>query len=291
MPLTQERTFQVRYYECDANGFVNQANYFRYMQEVAFDASATAGYGVDRYQEIGQTWLVRETDVTFLQPLAYGDSVSVKTWVVDFRRVRSRRAYEMRKVGTGEKVAQAMTDWVFLDSKTFRPSTVPPEMIAAFWPNGPPKSIPPREPFPKAPPVLTGAFTLTRQAEWRDLDQVQHVNNASYIAYFDDCGIQCLQYFGWPMNKMMESGFGIIPLRYRIEYRQAALFDDQLEITAWLSDVKESTALRHYTLHRLPDRVLLARANVLSAWVDPDSRRPVPISASFLNDLAPCIAV
>ena len=42
-------TFRVRHYECDAYGHLNNANYARYMQEAAFDASAAVGYGKDRY--------------------------------------------------------------------------------------------------------------------------------------------------------------------------------------------------------------------------------------------------
>ena len=52
-------------------------------------------------------WLVRETDITYLRPLVYGDTVIVKTWVGDFRRVRSRRDYALRLAGSGEPVATA----------------------------------------------------------------------------------------------------------------------------------------------------------------------------------------
>jgi acyl-CoA thioester hydrolase len=289
MPFIHERTFRVRYYECDAYGHVNHANYLRYMQEAAFDASAAAGYDLNRYRELGQTWLVRETDITYLRPLTYGDSLTIKTWVIDFRRVRSRRAYEFRKASTGEVVAQALTDWVYLDGQTFRPATVPPVMVSAFLPDGPPENVPPRKPFPKAPPAPPGAFTLTRQVDWRDLDQVQHVNNANYVAYFEDCSIQAACSFGWPMSRMMEAGIGIVPRRYQIEYRQPALLNNRLEITFWLSDVKRATAVRHFTIRRLSDQALLARANVLSVWIDLATGHPIRIPAVFLNDFAPTI--
>jgi hypothetical protein len=55
------------------------------MQETAFDASAAAGYDLDRYRELQRAWLVRETDITYLRPLVYNDRFIVKTWVPDFR--------------------------------------------------------------------------------------------------------------------------------------------------------------------------------------------------------------
>ena len=96
----------VQHYECDAYGHVNHANYLRYMQEAAFDASAAAGYDLDSYREIQRAWLVRETDITCLRLLVYDDRVVVKTWVLNFRRVRSWRAYELRHAENGEIVAR-----------------------------------------------------------------------------------------------------------------------------------------------------------------------------------------
>ena len=59
------------------------------MQETAFDASAAVGYDVARYEAIGRQWLVRETDITYLRPLVYGDTVIVKTWAVSYTHLRS----------------------------------------------------------------------------------------------------------------------------------------------------------------------------------------------------------
>ncbi|MBN2305492.1 MAG: acyl-CoA thioesterase, partial [Anaerolineae bacterium] len=126
MPLIHERGFRVRHYECDVYGHVSPSNYLRYMQEAAMDASAAAGYDLARYAEMKTHWLIRETDIVYLRPLTYGDSVVVKTWVADFRRVRSRRSYEFRHATTGEQIARADTDWVYLDAATLRPTTIPP---------------------------------------------------------------------------------------------------------------------------------------------------------------------
>ena len=115
MPVVHKRTFRVRNYECDAYGHVNNANYVRYMQEAALDASAAVGYDEARYNELGHIWVIRETNIEYLRPLRFGDSVEVTTWVGDFRRVRSRRFYELRNAETGDMVAQGSTDWVYID--------------------------------------------------------------------------------------------------------------------------------------------------------------------------------
>lgn len=286
MPAIHERTFKVRFYECDPYGHVNHANYLRYMQEAAFEASAAVGYPVARYETMGRVWLVHSTDITYLRPLTYGDQVIVKTWVVDFRRVRSRRAYELRLVGTGEPVAQALTDWVFLDRQSLRPVSIPPEMVSAFLPDGPPGDAPAREPFPQLVPPPPDVYRMRRQVRWRDIDEMQHVNNATYMAYFEDCSIQVAQAHGWSVRRMMADGFAIVARRYRIEHRQPAEMDDELEVSTWVSDVKRSTAVRHYTITRVYDGALLARAHVLWVWVDLKRGRPMRVPDKFLADFA-----
>lgn len=287
MPLTQLRTFRVRHYECDVHGYVKQASYLNYMQEAAFDASAAAGYDLARYAAIGRHWLVRETDLEILRPLRYGDSVQVKTWVVDFRRVRSRRAYEFRPAESGERVAQAHTDWVFLESATGRPAAIPTDMMIAFFPEGPPEQALPRPRFPSAPPCPADAFRLRRRVEWRDIDTAQHVNNAVYLAYLEDCDWRATTAHGWSLERMQTQGLAVVARRHQIEYRQPAVLYDDLEIVTWLSDVKGTSGLRHYTVRRLSDGALLARARTLWHLMDVKTGQSTNIPDAFLADLAP----
>ena len=290
MPLTHVRTFRVRSYECDAYGHVNHANYLRYAQEVAFDASAAAGYDLAHYQAMDRSWLIRDTEIEYLRPLRYGDSVQVTTWVADFRQVRSRRAYEFRRAGSAELVARASSDWAFLELSTSRPTVIPAEMKTAFFPEGVPASGPPRERFPAAPPPPFGAFRQRRRVEWRDLDTAGHVNNAVYLSYVEDCGMQATASHGWSIGHMEAEGFAVVARHHRIEYQQSAVLDDELEVTTWLSDVTECTATRHTTMIRPRDGALTSRARTLHIWIDLRTGRPTPIPAAFLADFAAGIA-
>ena len=286
MPLTHTRTFRVRHYECDAYGHVNNANYLRYMQEAAFDASAAAGYGLARYTAMKRLWLVRETDIEYLRPLVYGDSLTVKTWVADFRRVRSRRAYEIYKDGSDELIAKAHTDWVFINADTGKPATVPPELIAAFFPDGAPPPAPQRERFPDAPPPPAGVFTVRRRVAWEDIGPEGHVNNAVYVSYAEDSIVKAAADNGWPMPRISAEGLGIVSRRHQIEYRESAVLDDELEIATWISNVKRSSAIRHYVITRLRDNTLLARLHTTWVGVDIATGRPIRIPENFLADFA-----
>ncbi len=291
MPLVHTSTFKVRFYECDLYGHVNNANYLRYMQEAAFEASAAAGYDTQRYAQMGRMWYAHATDIEYIRPLKYGDVVAVKTWVVDFRRVTSRRAYELHSAATGELVARATTDWAFLDAQTHKPAVIPDTLIRSFFPDGVPESPPQRERFPSAPSPPAGAYRLRRRVQWRECDSAGHVNNAIYAEWAEECGMQCIAHYRWPATRMAEAGLGIFYRRMWIEYLQPALFDDEIEIAAWLSDVKRATAMRHFAVTRLAGDALLARINVLGVCADVQTGVPRRIPQEMLDDFAPNISV
>ena len=127
---------------------------------------------------------------------------------------------------------------------------------------------------------------MRRRVTWQDIGPGQHVNNAVYLSYVDDCGIQVAAAFGWPVERMTTENFAIIVRRHQIEYLQPAILDDELEIVTWVSDVKRATAIRHYTMTRVSDGVLVAQAHTLYVWVDIASRKPIRIPPQFLADFA-----
>lgn len=253
MPLTHVRTFRVRHYECGPEGWVHPATYLRYMQEAAFDASAAAGYDLARYVAMGCHWLIRETEIDYLRPLQYGEVFELKTWVADFRRVRSRRAYDFRLADSGVPVARAHTDWVFLDTATERPASIPEEMRGAFFPEGRVPEAEPRERFPDLSPP-GGAFRQRRRVERRDLDPAGHVNNAVYVTYVEACGRQ------WALAEGRGVAKPRLPRQHRIEYRLPALLGDELVLITWAAESDEGLGVRYTWVRRAADDTLLARA-------------------------------
>ena len=286
MPLTHSSEFRVRFYECDAYGHVNNSNYVRYMQEAAFAASAAAGYPEEEYQRQGVVWLIRDTEVEYLSPLRYGDIAVVKTWVDDFRRVRSRRMYEIRRKGDETVLARGSTDWVLLDRERLRPVSIPEEMKQAFFPEGVPSERGVRQPFPAPPPPPPGAVTIQRDVAWEDVDPAQHVNNAKYFTYLEESGIQAASQFGISMATYLQEGYGSVARRTRIEYKQPAVLGDTLEITTYLSDARAVRATRHFIIQRQSDQQLIAQANVLWVFIDLQTGKPVRLPGTLREEMA-----
>jgi len=290
MPAIHRQTFQANFYECDAYGYLHNITYLRWMQEAAFGASAAVGYDFARYNAMHHLWLVRETELEILVPIEYSQSIEMETYVKDFRRFRSRRAYKFTNVRTNQLVARANTDWIFVNSDNLRPTKIPIEMQWAFFPEGPPSEDGSRERFPTPFPPDEKGFSMHRTVHWHEIDQMWHVNNAMYLLYLEESGNQVNINYGWPLQRMHAGGFKIVPGRQHVEYRLPAMLGDKLEIVTWLSDIEQSNALRHYQLKRTRDDALLVQARVILQWVDLRTGNPIPIPAEYLRDLGPNLA-
>jgi acyl-CoA thioester hydrolase len=108
----------------DENGHVNNVVYIQWMQDVAtLHFSAVGGTGLMR--AAGATWVVRSHNIEYLLPLFAGEEVTVLTWVVNFRRVRSLRRYRFLRTADGTLLAKGETDWVFVDNASGKPCRIP----------------------------------------------------------------------------------------------------------------------------------------------------------------------
>ena len=280
MPYRHNFPLRVRHYECDANEQVHHANYLRYMQEAAFDASAAVGYSAQRYAEIGLQWLAYETEITFLKPLHYSDDITIKTWVHDFRRVRSLRQYEFYRAD--EQIAHATTDWVLINTQTNYPASIPQAIIDAYSQGDPVEQAPPRQPFIKLPPLSDSPFSADYRIGWRDIDAAQHVNNAVYLHYATDCGSQALAHFGWDLNGDSQPMLS----RWQIEYKYPAVYDDTIRVTTWLSDLTEHDFLRHFTIKRATDDKLLTRIVAHYGWMNRQHQAIITTPSAFREMMA-----
>lgn len=221
MPYIHHYSLNVRHYECDAHGRLHTAALLGYLQEAAFDASAAVGWSAARYAAESLQWLAYETEIMLLypaeQPPGYADALTVRTWVADMRRVRSLRRYEVYR---GEAlVAQASTDWVLIDAVKHLPVSIPPQVVSDYAQGETTPSTDQRPPFPRFPATPPDAFTLRRRVEWRDIDPAAHVNNAVYLHYATEA--------------LRQAGLAAAFSRYQIEYKLAAVLDDEVAAHAW----------------------------------------------------------
>lgn len=277
MPKTYTWRLHVRTYELDQFAHVNNAVYLNYLEEAATQASAAVGYDWDWYTRHQCFWLIRKMTIRYFQPAMYGDELEVKTWVSDFRRVRSNREYEITRVRDGERIVRARADWVFVDEKTLQPKRIFDEFPEAYGVHN--------EPLEDLGVRLRNAETLTdshrfisyREVQSYELDSAKHVNNSIYLRWIEHAYNSAINSVNWPLERQMrEHQFAILAAAHEIEYFKSALEGDRIKI---ISRVVEVARVRGAWIHEIRNAAtdeLLAEDYAVGAFVDLSSGTPKP---------------
>ncbi len=244
-----ERTFRVRHHECDGYGHLNNTGYLRYLEELELTAGAAGGAA-------GRLWDAAR--ITYVQPVGFGDEVTVAARSVGTGPVPQVREYRFRRAGDGEEVATARVQWR-------------------------------RDGVPSRPPeaVLPGAarpFVQRRVVEWRDVDASSRLSPATLAEWAEDCGLALLAAFGWPLQRCTDAEFAMVLRSHDIAYGDLPSLGDELTVTTWASDATRISAVRHYLF--TAGAAVVARFASRYVWVDAATMRPIRIPADFLADFA-----
>jgi acyl-CoA thioester hydrolase len=113
----------------DANRHLNNVVYVQWMQEAAIGHAEACG-GARLARELGGSWFVRMHRIEYLKPAFLNDQITVLTWVIDWRKVRSRRRCRFLREQT--LLAESESEWVFVDAATGRPKPITAQIVAAF---------------------------------------------------------------------------------------------------------------------------------------------------------------
>lgn len=134
MPAIMEWTHTVVDTDLDGLGHANNVSYVKWMQSAALAHSAVQGWPVEAYAELGAGWVVRSHFIEYLSPALRGDTIVVRTWVADMKKVTSLRRFRMLTMRADKQIllARAETDWAFVDYQTTLPKRIPPSVINSF---------------------------------------------------------------------------------------------------------------------------------------------------------------
>lgn len=127
---------QVRHYEMDSLGHVNNAVYQHYLEHAAIEHSEAMGFTLNSYQELGGLFVLRKIEMDYLYPAYAGDSLEITTWLAEMRGTRIIRRYEIHRLQTephpSQLILTAEALWVWIDQTLLRPKPIPKSLVMAF---------------------------------------------------------------------------------------------------------------------------------------------------------------
>ena len=118
--------------DIDMQRRVSNLRYVAWMQDMAVAHSAACGWPMERYEAIGQGWVVRQHTITYKRPAFLGDVITAATWIAAYASRRSVRRYAFWNGKEKTLLAEAETQWVFIDMTSGKPIAVPDDLQASF---------------------------------------------------------------------------------------------------------------------------------------------------------------
>jgi acyl-CoA thioesterase FadM len=262
------RAFRVRWSETNAQGQVDITSYLRYLMETAWDWGAAGGLSLEATNALGHAWIVRETQFEFFRPLRTNDRFDFAIWLLEWRRVRGTRAFELRLRDSGQVVAQGAQQVAVLDMKTMRP-TSPPAHLLDYYILEEPRLVP-IERFPRLAPVPETAFVMERWVEARDLDQLEIIDNSVFGAFAEEATARALAAAGWAPADLEAQGLMVSPRRFHILHQTPAVWGDRLRLSVYLRALEETGGEWAIAIQRLDDGAAIGTCTL--GWTLADRR-------------------
>jgi acyl-CoA thioester hydrolase len=123
--MTTECSIQVRTYECDSYGHVNNANYLNYLEVARYEHLKDIGFDYEKAINAGYGVFIARIEIDYKKPATTDDVLTIKTWPIKKGAVSGTMA---QKITRGEDILiEAIVTWAFVNAKTGAPVKIPPE--------------------------------------------------------------------------------------------------------------------------------------------------------------------
>jgi acyl-CoA thioester hydrolase len=100
--------------------------------------------------------------------------------------------------------------------------------------------------------VATSPFIHREVVRFGDLDAMRHLNNVSFLRYFETARISFIRQL-LPEQDMANpdssSGFGVILAELHIDYRSPGVIDDEVDISCSIGEVRRSSFQILFEMH------------------------------------------
>lgn len=123
------------------------------------------------------------------------------------------------------------------------------------------------------------------ETRFRDLDPLDHANNAVFNTYFEEARIG----FTYSIPELVESlnqGFAFILVKSTIEYLKPITYPSTLLIGSGISELGNTSVLATQAIFELETKQLHSVAQVKGVWYNSKTRRPAKVpEVKNLNEL------
>jgi YbgC/YbaW family acyl-CoA thioester hydrolase len=126
------------------------------------------------------------------------------------------------------------------------------------------------------------AFEIEITVRSYECDIYQHVNNATYLNYFEHARVALLNKMGFSLNSLMKNDIILPIVNINIDYKTPATEGDVLILSIeWIKRGKTSSTF-HQKIIRKNDNTLICKADI--TWVAANRKgKPIPLPQLLIN--------
>ncbi|MDZ7757552.1 thioesterase family protein [Rhodohalobacter sp.] len=111
------------------------------------------------------------------------------------------------------------------------------------------------------------------QVRFRDLDALNHVNNAVFNTYFEEARVQFIEEIP-EFKKSFQSGFSFVLVHLELDYIKPILFKDTILIGSAVEEFGNSSIHGFQAIYSKKSHELKAVAKTTGVWFDLKKNRP-----------------
>ena len=179
-----EYSFQVRTYECGADGYATLATICNYLQEAASLNAESLKFSKSDFEAAGEniSWVLTRMRVKMTEYPKWEDSVKVLTFPRGGRRITAWRDFVV-KASDSRVLGVATSEWMLIDLASRKVVPIPEDVFAfANTEREPVLGLEPWTPRLRFPADANGD-KLVFKAQNSHIDLNGHVNNVHYIEW------------------------------------------------------------------------------------------------------------
>ncbi|RRJ84961.1 acyl-CoA thioesterase [Aestuariirhabdus litorea] len=117
----------------DHYGHVNNCEYIRWLEVVAWAHSDALGLTLERYRELDRGMVVHRHEVDYLAPAYLGERLQIATWIerCDGKLTLERR-FQLQRVTDGVTLMRAHTRFICVQLSTGKAKRMPAEYASGY---------------------------------------------------------------------------------------------------------------------------------------------------------------
>ncbi len=262
-------SFGIRSYEIGRLGIISTGTLLRYLEHVATEASAAAGFPRSWYDEQDSAWVVRQMTLAVERPIILTDELTFDTWPSQYARIQAYREYLVTSQHTGQELARARGHWVYVGRQRGLPIRLPANLTEQAIPDPQTVTFPPL-PGITPPGDDLPSFRQSLVARVAEADIVGHINNTVYLDWLEEAIHSALAQFPVQVLSHPPASANVTQAylqRGTIDYMKPTLPGDALEIVSTFSGSYEHGLVWTQMIQRKDTEERIVQAQTYWAWL------------------------